>query len=97
MKIQDLWQRAGENRTGLRHRGSALTNRPEVNVLDRLWITFPQRRIPLSIPRLEKKKKLRPFHIRISYFVSKVCMCFTLTVGTFDRVFFFSKSRKINK
>jgi len=52
MKIRDLWQRVSENWARPRRRcGSALTNRPEVNVLDRLWIAFPQRRIPPSIPR----------------------------------------------
>lgn len=35
MKIRDLWQRVGESRSGPRRRGSVLTNRPEVNVLDR--------------------------------------------------------------
>lgn len=91
MKIRDLWQRAGKNRTRPRRRGSALTNRPEVNVLDRPWITFSQRRIPLSMLHSKKKEKSDPFDI--PYFVSKVCMHFTLTVENFDKVVVsFSKS-----
>jgi len=63
MKIRDLWQRAGENRTRP-HRGSALTNRPKVNVLDRPWITFSQRWIPLSMPH-SRNKKPRPFRYSV--------------------------------
>lgn len=41
MKIRDLWRRVGEKPGPRRAGGSVLTNRPEVNVLDRPWIASP--------------------------------------------------------
>lgn len=86
MKIRDLWQRVGESRSGPRRRGSVLTNRPEVNVLDR-----PSNRlsvkaeIPLR-PALKEKKNFRPSRDTPSCFVSKVCMRFASTAEAFRDV-----------
>jgi len=67
MKIRDLWGPVSENRAKPCRCSSALTNRPEVNVLDRLWIAFPQTRISPLVPCSGKKKTFDPFDTRISY------------------------------
>jgi len=76
MKIRDLWQRVGESRSGPR-RGSVLTNRPEVNVLDRLPNRLSVKaEIPLR-PASNEKKTFTPLAISVVLRIESLCaFCF---------------------